>query len=189
MDPLFSLPLENPGSCFPWRTWVLPGKQPDIPLLNGAVQGLGSVTELWRAGGDGASEVGARPRAPAPQLLPLCSAPAPVPLPSLCPSQALPNTTQQAIDSLCRTEDKALVLNVLWCWGSGEASPLQSPPRPGGWVSWAAGSSGAGAEHPGLGLDHRPLAPPPSLPPPGPRRTLPLPGPPRVPSRPDVLWF
>ena len=31
---------------------VLPGKQPDIPLLNGAVQGLSSVAELRRAGGD-----------------------------------------------------------------------------------------------------------------------------------------
>lgn len=26
------------------------GKQSDIPLLDGAVQGLGSVTELWKVG-------------------------------------------------------------------------------------------------------------------------------------------
>ena len=86
-----------------------------------------------------------------------------------------------------RKRQQALGLDLLCCWGSGEASLVRwRPLRPGGWVSWAAGVSGArkrAAEVIGR-------APP--CTPPAPSGTcwskrFPLPGPLAL-SSPDVLW-
>ena len=173
-EPGSCLPLENLGPASPVEPWVLPGKQPDIPLLNGAVQGLGSVAELWRAGGDGASNAGARPRAPAPQPLPVPHAP------SHGPAHAHPRPCGglHGTEAAARAGERTGVgRNLLWCWDSGEASPLQSPPGPGGWVSWAVGGSGAGSRMSGVRAG--PLSPRPPPAPPGPQRMPPLPGPPQ----------
>ena len=111
----------------------------------------------------------------------------------LCPARAArgPSLGLPQAVGLGKREDKALGLNLLWCWGSGEGSPVRSPPRQRGWGSGAAGISGARTEHLVLWhLDEHAFSVPPASPEPlrG-NASPPSPGLTQAPSSPNKLCF